>query len=113
MDKDRYVVVISATGCKAYISAGILTITEVTNYEECYVDLKINCEGNAVFDKRFSVVVVRNGVDGEGSITADLDDEMQSVACDASGAVTSGLPLAASFQCTTALLFFPLIPLRS
>ena len=97
MDKDRYVVVISATGCKAYISAGILTITEVTNCEECYVDLKINCEGNAVFDKRFSVVVVRNGVDGEGSITADLDDEMQSVACDASGAVTSGLPLAASF----------------
>lgn len=97
VDKDRYVVVISATGCKAYISAGILTITEVTNYEECYVDLKINCEGNAVFDKRFSVVVVRNGVDGEGSITADLEDEMQSVACDASGAVTSGLPLAASF----------------
>lgn len=97
VDKDRYVVVISATGCKAYISAGILTITEVTNCEECYVDLKINCEGNAVFDKRFSVVVVRNGVDGEGSITADLDDEMQSVACDASGAVTSGLPLAASF----------------
>lgn len=97
VDKDRYVVVISATGCKAYISAGILTITEVTNYEECYVDMKINCEGNAVFDKRFSVVVVRNGVDGEGSITADLEDEMQSVACDASGAVISDLPLAASF----------------
>lgn len=108
VDKDRYVVVISATGCKAYISAGILTITEVTNYEECYVDLKINCEGNAVFDKRFSVVVVRNGVDGEGSITADLDDEMQSVACDASGAVTSGLPLAASFSMHYGTTLLPL-----
>lgn len=108
VDKDRYVVVISATGCKAYISAGILTITEVTNYEECYVDLKINCEGNAVFDKRFSVVVVRNGVDGEGSITADLDDKMQSVACDASGAVTSSLPLAASFSMHYGTTLLPL-----
>lgn len=97
VDKDRYVVVVSATGCKASVSAGILTITEVTNYEECYVDLKINCEGNAIFDKRFSVVVVRNGIDGEGSITADVYDEMQSVACDASGAVTSSLPLTATF----------------
>ena len=98
VDKDRYVVVVSATGCRASVSAGILTITEVTNYEECYVDLKINCEGNAVFDKRFSVVVVRNGTDGEGSIVADLSNWMQSVSCDASGAVTSGLPLGCTFS---------------
>ena len=108
VDKDRYVVAVSATGCKADVSAGILRITEVTNYEECYVDLKVNCEGNAVFDKRFSVVVVRDGVDGEGSITADLDDEMQSVACDASGAVTSGLPLAASFSIHYGTTLLPL-----
>lgn len=98
VDKDRYVVVVSATGCRASVAAGILTITEVTNYEECYVDLKINCEGNAVFDKRFSVVVVRNGTDGEGSIVADLSNWMQSVSCDASGAVTSGLPLGCTFS---------------
>lgn len=203
VDKDRYVVAVSATGCHASVSAGVLTVTEITDYEKCYVDLKINCEGNAVFDKRFSVVVVRDGADGnpgenavmyrlqpsasvirrdaagnsdiasvscrvmktdgtlttvsslpwdyqmayhidggrevryvpereipvsgilknilfrlyrntqfvtmvdsemipvltdgEGSITADLDDEMQSVACDSSGAVTSGLPLTATF----------------
>ena len=98
VDKDRYVVVVSATGCRASVSAGILTITEVTNYEECYVDLKINCEGNAVFDKRFSVVVVRNGADGEGSITADIDNEMQSVASDSEGNVTAGLPLTTVFS---------------
>lgn len=98
VDKDRYVVVVSATGCRASVAAGILTITEVTNYEECYVDLKINCEGNAVFDKRFSVVVVRNGADGEGSITADFSDEMQSVSCSADGTVTSGLPLTSTFS---------------
>ena len=64
VDKDRYVVAVSATGCHASVSAGVLTVTEITDYEKCYVDLKINCEGNAVFDKRFSVVVVRDGADG-------------------------------------------------
>lgn len=98
VDKDRYVVTLSAHGCAAAVAAGILTITDITNYEECYVDLKINCEGNAVFDKRFSVVVVRNGTDGEGSITADIDNEMQSVASDAEGNVTAGLPLTATFS---------------
>lgn len=98
VDKDRYVVTVSAHGCIATVAAGILTITEVTNYEECYVDLKINCEGNAVFDKRFSVVVVRNGADGEGSITADIDNEMQSVASDSEGNVTAGLPLTTVFS---------------
>ena len=98
VDKDRYAVGISAHGCVAAVSGGILTITDVTDYEECYVDLKINCEGNAVFDKRFSVVVVRNGADGEGSITADFSDEMQSVSCSADGTVTSGLPLTSTFS---------------
>lgn len=98
VDKDRYVVTLSTHGCVAAVSGGILTITDVTDYEECYVDLKINCEGNAVFDKRFSVVVVRNGIDGEGSITADLSDEMQSVSCSADGTVTSGLPLTSTFS---------------
>lgn len=98
ISKGRYVVVLSAKGCLASMGAGILTINEITDFEECYVDLRINCEGNAVFDKRFSVVIVRNGADGEGSITADFDDGMQSVACDSAGNVTSGLPSVAIFS---------------
>ncbi|NCB96068.1 MAG: hypothetical protein EOM35_06385 [Negativicutes bacterium] len=39
-----------------------------------------------------------NGTGGEGSITADFSDEMQSVACDSAGNVTSGLPLVAIFS---------------
>lgn len=39
-----------------------------------------------------------DGIDGQGSIITDLDNEIQSVACDSSGAVTSGLPLSTTFS---------------
>ena len=38
------------------------------------------------------------GADGAGSISAILDDGMQSVACNSSGAVISGLPLTTTFS---------------
>lgn len=38
------------------------------------------------------------GADGAGSISAILDDGMQSVACNSSGAVLSGLPLTTTFS---------------
>lgn len=40
----------------------------------------------------------KNGLDGEGSISADLDDEMQSVACSLGGTVVSGLPVTTTFS---------------
>lgn len=40
----------------------------------------------------------KNGLDGEGSISADLDDEMQSVACSLDGTVVSGLPITTTFS---------------
>lgn len=40
----------------------------------------------------------RPGADGVGSISSILDDGMQSVACDSSGAVISGLPLTTTFS---------------
>lgn len=40
----------------------------------------------------------KNGLDGEGSISADLDDEMQSVACSLDGTVVSGLPVTTTFS---------------
>lgn len=38
-------------------------------------------------------VMTVDGVDGQGSIITDLDNEIQSVACDVNGNVTSGLPV--------------------
>lgn len=40
----------------------------------------------------------KNGLDGEGSISADLDDEMQSVACSLDGTVVFGLPVTTTFS---------------
>lgn len=40
----------------------------------------------------------KNGLDGEGSISADLDDEMQSVACSLDGTVVFGLPITTTFS---------------
>lgn len=40
----------------------------------------------------------KNGLDGEGSISADLDDEMQSVVCSLDGTVVSGLPVTTTFS---------------
>lgn len=97
-EKGKYSVVISGHGCTAIVQGGILSIEEITNLDECYVDINVNCEGVAVFEKRFSVVIVRDGEDGEGGITVDLDDSMQSVACDSSGTVLAGLPLSTIFS---------------
>lgn len=85
VQEDGYIVILSPKGCKASISAGVLTITEITDYEECYVDLKINCEGNAVFDKRFSVVIVRNGPHGENAVIYSLQPSAGIIKRDGSG----------------------------
>lgn len=64
-EKGKYSVVISEHGCVAEVQGGVLSIEEITNLDECYVDLNVNCEGLAVFQKRFSVSIVRDGSDGD------------------------------------------------
>ena len=90
MEAGAYVVTLSPQGCTASIEGGIVSIDSITATENCFVDIQVNCEGNAVFDKRFSVSIIRDGSD---AYTLDLDNEMASVACDAEGNAVAGLPV--------------------
>lgn len=86
-EKGKYVVVKSEHGCVASVQGGILSIDEITNLDECYVDVSVNCEGMAVFEKRFSVVIVRDGQDGK-EIMMYLTDQHYNFP----GSTTSALP---------------------
>ena len=90
MEAGAYVVTLSPQGCTASIEGGIVSIDSITARENCFVDIQVNCEGNAVFDKRFSVSIIRDGSD---VYTVDLDNEMASVACNAEGDIVAGLPV--------------------
>ena len=90
VEAGAYVVTLSPQGCTASVEGGIVSIDSITATENCFVDIQVNCEGNAVFDKRFSVSIIRDGSD---VYTVDLDNEMASVACNAEGDIVAGLPV--------------------
>lgn len=90
VEESSYIVTLSPQGCTASVESGIVSIDSITATENCFVDIQVNCEGYAVFDKRFSVSIIRDGSD---VYTIDLDNEMASVACDPEGNVTAGLPV--------------------
>ena len=90
MDAGVYKVTLSPQGCTASVEGGIVSIDSITATENCFVDIQVNCEGNAVFDKRFSVSIIRDGSD---AYIVDLDNEMSSVACNAEGDIVAGLPV--------------------
>lgn len=87
--EEAYTVELNTMGCAAFVVNGVVVVSSVTDYENCYVDIAVNCEGNAVFRKTYRVTAVRNG---KSPITADLDNEMYAVRCDDSGKVLDGLP---------------------
>ena len=96
VEPGKYIASLNAHGCTAHIDAGSVIIDSITDYNNCYIDIEVNCEGNVVFNKTFSISFIRDGKDGyEGSspVVIDLDNEMASVACDAEGKVTAGLPI--------------------
>ena len=88
--EDAYMVILNPVGCKAIVDNGLVVITEISDYDNCYVDIAVNCEGNCVFDKSYKITAVKNGT---SVLYADLDNEMSSVSCDASGNVLFGLPV--------------------
>ena len=88
--EDAYMVILNAIGCKAVVDNGLVAITEINDYENCYVDIAVNCEGNCVFDKFYKITAVRNGT---SVIYGDIDNEMASVSCDTAGNVLLGLPV--------------------
>ena len=93
VEPGKYIASLNAHGCTAHIDAGSVVIDSITDYNECYVDIEVNCEGNVVFNKIFSISVIRDGYEGSSPVVLDLDNEMASVACDAEGNVTAGLPI--------------------
>ena len=85
-----YSVSLRCSGCSAQVTNGVLEITEVTDPAGAKVALEVNCEGEAVFNKEYVITAVRNG---SSSVTLDLDNEMDSIACDSQGAWLFGKPV--------------------
>ena len=90
MAEDAYILSISPVGCDAVVVNGAIMVTSVTDTSSCYVNISVSCEGNATFLLTYHVTAVR---EGRNPIVADLDNEMDSVACDSEGNVVLGLPV--------------------
>ena len=90
IEEGAFVVLLTPVGCTASIENGIVEVTGISNPENCYIDMEVNCEGNAVFTKTYKISSVTNGY---SPLYIDLDNEMDSVACDSDGTVLFGLPV--------------------
>lgn len=91
-----YTIAINSVGCTAMILNGVVVVTSVFYTERCYVTIIVNCEGKASFTQTYHITAVR---DGKNPIMADIDNEMDSVACDSAGKVLFGLPV----SCTVSM----------
>ena len=90
MEEGRFIASINPTGCVATIENGVICVTEITSMEYSYIKIAVNCEGNASFELTYQIKLVK---DGESAIYADIDNEMDAVACDKNGKVLFGLPV--------------------
>ena len=88
--EDSYILGLKSIGCSAMVVNGVVIVTSVMDTDRCYVDITVNCEGNASFNLTYHITAVR---DGKNPIIADIDNEMDSVACDSNGKVIFGLPV--------------------
>lgn len=90
MEEGCFIASINPTGCVATIENGVICVTEITSMEYSYIKIAVNCEGNASFELTYQIKLVK---DGESAIYADIDNEMDAVACDKNGKVLFGLPV--------------------
>ena len=90
MEEGCFIASISPVGCVATIENGVVCVTEVTSMEYSYIKIAVNCEGNASFELTYQIKLVK---DGESAIYADIDNEMDAVACNKNGKVLFGLPV--------------------
>lgn len=110
-----YSITLSPINCDAVVSGGVLSVTSIEDITNAYVDLQVNCEGNAVFTKRYAVFGVSDGQDGADGTSAyviDLDNETDSVSCDHDGVVlnpenlpTTNITVYCGSQIDTAWIF--------
>lgn len=86
-----YEVRLNPTNCDATVdNNGIVTVTNITNYDNCFVDIIVSCEGKCIFYKVFKVTGIKNGT---SPVYAEISNEIISVSCDSDGNVLSGLPI--------------------
>lgn len=91
MDDGRFIVTLACVGCTAEVDNGVVKVTSIDKESaEHYVDISVNCEGEGVYVQTFNIPVVKQG---ENGITADLDNEMASIAAN-----DKGEPLVVPFE---------------
>ena len=56
-----YIASLRTVGCSGYILNGVVIITDITNLEECYVVITINCEGRYSVEKEYRINAVYDG----------------------------------------------------
>ena len=91
-----YVLNITSVGCNAVVLNGVVAVTAVTDPQKCHVNILVNCEGKASFNLVYRINAIR---DGKSPIVADIDNEMDAIACDSTGKVLFGLPV----NCTVSM----------
>lgn len=55
---------LNAVGCAATVENGVVRVVDVTDTRKAHVNIAVNCEGESVFDKRYTVVFTRDGEKG-------------------------------------------------
>lgn len=91
MDEGRFIVTLACVGCTAKVDNGVVKVTSIDKESaKHYVDISVNCEGEGVYVQTFNIPVVKQG---ENGITADLDNEMASIAAN-----DKGEPLVVPFE---------------
>lgn len=91
MDEGRFIVTLACVGCTAEVDNGVVKVTSIDkDSAEHRVDISVNCEGEGVYVQTFNIPVVKQG---ENGITADLDNEMASIAAN-----DKGEPLVVPFE---------------
>ena len=91
MDEGRFIVTLACVGCTAEVDNGVVKVTSIDKESaEHRVDISVNCEGEGVYVQTFNIPVVKQG---ENGITADLDNEMASIAAN-----DKGEPLVVPFE---------------
>lgn len=91
----KFLVSVEPYGCTCMQQDGVVYITGVTDTNYAYVDIVVNCEGNAEFRKTYTLTFVK---DGTTPVLIDLDNEMGSLTVDSLGNITGGLPFSTTVR---------------
>lgn len=85
-----YTVSVEAHGCEYQLSDGVVLITNITDFNKPYLDIKVNCEGMVEFIQTYTITLVQDGID---PAILDLENEMINVVIDDDGNILSNFPI--------------------